>query len=114
MLSAPTSWHLTVCGSGDATIVRLRGKAIYLHESDVERLHDELFGLAERMSGRHLVVDLSDVLFLTSTTVEVLLALRRHLRGWGGRLSVCNPTPAIRDLFEALQLDQIFDVHVRP
>ena len=114
MLSASTPWRLAVHNRGGLTVVRPAGSLVCLHEPDIARLRRGLFHLAERSAGRHLVVDLSDVLFLTSSTVEVLLALRRRLHALGGRLSVWNPSETVREVLGALKLEQVLDIRTVP
>jgi anti-anti-sigma factor len=113
MLSVPVSWHLTVLPSDDTVVVHFSGSAISLHEMDGDSLRDQLFRLAETVGDRRLVLDLANVEFLTSTTIEILLALRRRLRTHGGTLSLCNLTPVVAEVVSALSLAEILDAHVR-
>ncbi len=114
MLFAPSRWRLIIQVIGDVTVIRFAGTAIHLHEPDAQRLRETLFRLVERTEGRHLLLDLGNVDFLTSDTVEALLALHRALRVRGGRLSLGNLTPVIAEIFDALRLGIVLDVHPGP
>jgi anti-sigma B factor antagonist len=63
-------------------------------------------------SGRtSLVLDLSDVMFIDSTGLSVLLnALRRVTRAGGAMALVCS-NPTVLRLFEITRLDSTFDIH---
>jgi anti-sigma B factor antagonist len=63
-------------------------------------------------SGRTAVVlDLTDVIFIDSTGLSVLLnALRRVTRA-GGRMAVVCTNPTVLRLFEITRLDSTFDIH---
>ena len=93
----------------DLTVVRLEGDHIHLDEMDALCLRDCLQKLVE--SGRYrLSLDLSNVVFLTSTMVETILSLHRHLKSVGGHLSVSNLTPVVAEIFAVLKLSTILDV----
>src|SRR4051794_8617782 len=82
---------------GDTTVVRIAGDAVALDEEHALRLRHGLFSLVE--PSRRLAVDLGNVRFLTSTAVDLLIGLHRRLAAVGGHLSLCNPTPAVAELF---------------
>jgi anti-sigma B factor antagonist len=58
-----------------------------------------------------LVLDLTDVVFIDSTGLTVLLnALRRVTRA-GGRMALVCTNPTVLRLFEITRLDSTFDIH---
>jgi anti-sigma B factor antagonist len=70
-----------------------------------------------------LLIDLSDVSFLDSTALGVLLNTAKKLRRRRGRLAVLCPNPAMRELFELVGHNMLFPVdetldralaHLRP
>jgi anti-sigma B factor antagonist len=63
-------------------------------------------------SGRiHLVLDLSDVMFIDSTGLSVLLNVLRRVTRAGGRMAVVCSNPTVLRLFEITRLDTTFDLH---
>jgi anti-anti-sigma factor len=110
MLFAQSRWRLTLEAVGAATLVRLHGTAIQIHSHDVEQLRPALLRLAEAATEQHLILDLGNVDFLSSETIEVLLALSRRLRSQGGRLSVYRPTPVVAEIFAVMRLTTLLDV----
>ena len=62
-------------------------------------------------SGQHrLVIDLSDVSFLDSTALGVLIGAVKRLRSRGGALAIVNTEASIAKTFEITGLDQIFTI----
>src|SRR5213592_690582 len=57
-----------------------------------------------------LLIDLSDVSFLDSTALGVLLNTAKKLRRRRGRLAVVCPNPAMRGLFELVGHNLLFPV----
>jgi anti-sigma B factor antagonist len=89
------------------TIVSVDGE---IHVSTAPEFSGALSATIE--SGRtHLVLDLSDVMFIDSTGLSVLLnALRRVTRA-GGRMAIVCSNPTVLRLFEITRLDTTFDLH---
>jgi anti-sigma B factor antagonist len=59
-----------------------------------------------------IVVDLTDVTFIDSMALGVLLAAVNRLRPTGGQLRLVVPNPSIRRIFEISLLDQVFTLDV--
>jgi anti-sigma B factor antagonist len=81
-----------------------------IHVSTAPEFSTLLNASAER--GRTaLVLDLTDVMFIDSTGLSVLLnALRRVTRA-GGRMALVCTNPTVLRLFEITRLDSTFDIH---
>jgi anti-sigma B factor antagonist len=61
--------------------------------------------------GQHrLVIDLSEVSFLDSTALGVLIGAVKRLRSRGGALAIVNTDTSIAKTFEITGLDQIFTI----
>jgi len=62
-------------------------------------------------SGQHrLVIDLSEVTFLDSTALGVLIGAVKRLRSRGGALAIVNTDASIAKTFQITGLDQIFTI----
>ena len=57
--------------------------------------------------GHTITLDLSDLDFVDSTGVSVLVTLRAQLRNRGGNLSASQPRPAVAKVFEVTGLDHL-------
>ena len=82
-------------------------------EADLHRapaLREEIAEVID--DGIHdLVVDLSEVTFIDSMTLGVLLGAMKRLRPLGGRLCVVVNDPNIRRIFEITLLDRVFPLY---
>jgi anti-sigma B factor antagonist len=54
---------------------------------------------------RRLVIDLSEVSFLDSTALSVLVGALRRLRPFGGAIAIVSAEPDVRRLFEITGLE---------
>ena len=59
---------------------------------------------------RRVVIDLTDVSFLDSTALGVLIGAVKRLRSRGGALAIVNTEASITKTFEITGLDQIFTI----
>ena len=66
---------------------------------------------AAARGARQIVVDLSDVTFMSSSGLRILLLLARELRQQGGDLRLCAARPHVAEVFRLTGFDQIFDLH---
>jgi anti-sigma B factor antagonist len=105
-MAATTSEIDTSALDRGVTWVRLTG------EIDAARAPalKESFDALVRDGHHRLLVDLSEVAFIDSTGLGVLLQTVRELRGKRGRLAVCCPAPATRELFELVGHNLLFPV----
>jgi anti-sigma B factor antagonist len=61
--------------------------------------------------GRLLVLDLTNLAFIDSTGLSVLLNALRRVTHAGGRMTVVCSNPTVLRLFEITRLDSTFDIH---
>jgi anti-anti-sigma factor len=93
---------------GDKAVVRLPGAQF----GTVERQPDDarlLSGIVE-LQQQHLILDFSNVKFLTSLGLAMLLTLRKRLADGGRRLAILNLHPHVYEVFSVTRLDTLFDV----
>jgi len=102
---------LSARNDGDCTAVALVGENIALDEEAALALAQQLFSLVDQFGGRHYVLDLANVHYLTSTTLDKLVVLNGRLRGLGGKLTLCNLNPQVHELFNVTGLSE--PLHVR-
>lgn len=100
--------RLSTFNSNGATIVEAGGE-LELHNAP--RLREELKRICETDKPR-CVVNMSDVSFIDSTGVGVLVGALKRAREHGGSLALACPQPRVRRVFEItglLQALPIFD-----
>lgn len=88
------------------------GRAVVAIRGDLDlftapRLHDALVGSLE-LGARHVLADLTDVTFIDSTALGVLIRAAKELRAAGGELDLVCPNQDIRRLVQLTGLDSVF------
>jgi anti-sigma B factor antagonist len=89
-----------------AAVARLSGDLDIVTSDDVKR---ELVGLVDA-GHTALALDLSDVGFVDSSGLGVLVAVHRHAEARGGRFVVRSTPPQVRRLFEITRLGDLLTV----
>jgi anti-sigma B factor antagonist len=64
-------------------------------------------------SATELVIDLTEVSFIDSTTIGILMRTRKRLAPLGGRVLVVTSDRNILRLFEITALDRMFEIYSR-
>src|SRR5262245_59548141 len=90
---------------GDNVVVRVEGR---LDAKTAPRLLEHCQGA--RSPAGHLVLNLSDVTFLSSSGVGVLLVLAERTRSEGGSLRIAAPSHAVRAPLELLNLHRFLTI----
>ena len=92
-----------------ATVIAVAGE---IHVSTAPEFSGILGATVE--GGRtSLVLDLTDVTFIDSTGLSVLLSALRQVTRAGGRLALVCSNPTVLRLFEITRLDSTFDIYPR-
>jgi anti-anti-sigma factor len=110
MASNQSELPLHVAEEDGRTTVQFPAGTI-LSEINADQFGRELAALAARHEHPQLVVDLGGVTMLTSTILAKLLTLNGRVRDRGGRLTLCNPSPLVHEVFKVTRLDTILEVH---
>ena len=74
---------------------------------------DDLAAVAEIVRNRQdcdVIIDFSDVDIITSSSLSMLLKLRKLLMKYGRRLALCNVKAATRGIFAVTGLAGVFEV----
>lgn len=100
---------LDISGSdeGDFTVIRLAGD---VDVSAAARLRDALARLITDPAEK-VLVDLTDVPFLDSTGLGVLVARLKQQRLGGGELALVIPSERLLRNFRITGLDRVFHIH---
>jgi anti-sigma B factor antagonist len=101
--------HLEVEKNGDLIAVRL-GKHRVLDELTVNRISDELLGVADRPDCHRLLLDFSGVAQLSSAMLAKLVRLLRKMKSKGEKLRLCGVNSQLRSVFATTRLDRLFDI----
>lgn len=104
--NAPTLTH-EVEPRGGALVVRPHGR---LGEVEAHQFERDLLGLIERGSVR-LVLDLSDVSFVTSTGLGVFMVAHKRVKPRQGYVRIVRPQPLVRQILEITKLIKLFGIY---
>ena len=106
MAEAPTTLELTVSESDRETVVRAAGE---LDVNTAPELREQMARLVSEGT-RQIVVDLTDVSFVDSTALSVLVSALKRLRQADGDLQLGSPNASVRRVFEITGLTRLFTI----
>ena len=87
-------------------VIAARGEIDLFTAPELKKVITEVIENGER----RVAIDLSEVSFLDSTALGVLIGAVKRLRSRGGALAVVNTDSSIAKTFEITGLDQIFTI----
>ena len=71
----------------------------------------ELYRLVEEGKHRRLVLDFTDVDYLSSALIGKLISLNGKVRAHDGSVKLCSIRPEIFEIFRTCKLDRIFSIN---
>jgi anti-sigma B factor antagonist len=92
--------------SGSVNVLPLKGE-IDLHVSP--RIARSLAGVTAKRPA-HIVVDLTDVTFVDSSGLAVLIHGMQDVQEYGGKFAIVGLQENVRPIFEISRLDQFFQI----
>src|SRR6266436_7442166 len=109
-MSSPTRRRrLEVEHIGDVTVVNFVDRKI-LDEQNIQIIGEQLFSLVDEAGRRKILLNFSNVEYLSSAALGKLITLNKKLQQAGGRLVLCNIDPQIHEVFEITNLDKFFKI----
>jgi len=103
---APITLELTVSELDGDTVVRAAGE---LDVNTAPELREQLARLIAE-DARQIVIDLTEVSFVDSTALSVLVSALKRLRQADGDLELASPNPSVRRVFEITGLTRLFTI----
>ncbi len=103
----PGELLVKVAGAEQAYEVYLHGE---LDMSTAPRLREELLRLSSD-GATEVTVDLSELQFVDSTGLSVLITGLKRLRERGGDMALRSPNPGTRRVLEITGLTEVFSIH---
>jgi anti-sigma B factor antagonist len=94
-----------------ATIITFTDEKI-LEEKDVQALQESIMSVVESTtSGIKLILDFSNVQFLSSAVLGLLIRISKKVYENDGQLKLCCINPKIYKIFKITRLTKIFDIY---
>ena len=104
-----THQRLEVSDVGDIAVIRFVDRRI-LDATNIEELGDELFELVEQQGRKKLLINFTDVEFLSSAALNKLIILDKKVKTNDGKLVLSDLRPEIVEVFAITRLDQLFTI----
>ncbi|HEX4131864.1 MAG TPA: STAS domain-containing protein [Pirellulales bacterium] len=101
--------RLEVAEVGDVTVVRFVDRKI-LDEGNIQEMGQELFQLVEEDDRTKLLLNFSQVDFLSSAALGKLITLDKKVKAHQGKLRLSNIRPEIYEVFAITKLNKLFDI----
>lgn len=104
---APTYMSLDV--DGDVTVAKFVVEQLN-DEENIELLGHELFALVDQFGRQQVVLDLSQVKYVTSSVIGKVITLHRKMHRNDGTLVLCELRPAVAEILRTSKLIEYFTV----
>lgn len=101
--------HLDVSDVDGVTVIRFVDSRI-LDATSIEELGDELFDLVEQQNRKKMLINFTDVEFLSSAALNKLIILDKKVKSNDGKLVLSDLRPEIDEVFAITRLDQLFTI----
>jgi len=109
MSSQPRKRRLEVEEIGDVTVVNFVDRKI-LDEQNIQIIGQQLLDLVNVEGRKKLVLNFSNVEYLSSAALGKLITLNKRLKEVAGKLILCSISPEIYEVFEITRLDKFFKI----
>ena len=105
--------RIEVSKLGTAEIAKFKDKKI-LDETALDELRVELLRLINDRQGLDLLLDFSNVEFMSSAVLGLLGQVHRKMGTLKGKLKMCSIHPQIYEVFKLTNLNKLFSIHKDP
>lgn len=93
-----------------AVIVATLADEKILDDTQIQELEGSFMPLVEQNDAIQLIVDFSNVKFLTSSALGLLIRISKKIYEKGGKLRLCAIDSKIMEVFRITRLDKIFEI----
>jgi anti-sigma B factor antagonist len=100
---------LKITKQDDVAVVRFATSRI-LDQSNVQQLGDEFDALIDRYKLRKIVLNFSNVSYMSSAVMGKLVSLLKKVQASGGRLKLCSIEDSIYEIFEIMRFNRMFEI----
>ena len=95
---------------GDVTVAKFIDKKI-LDETNIQIIGNQLFGLIDEDARTKIILDFSNVEYLSSAALGKLITMDKKVKGAKGKLRLCSIRPDIYEVFAITKLNKLFDIY---
>ena len=94
---------------GDITIAKFIDKKI-LDENNIQVIGNQLFGLIDEERRLKIILDFSNVEYLSSAALGKLITMEKKVKAAKGKLKLCCIRPEIYEVFAITKLNRLFKI----
>jgi anti-sigma B factor antagonist len=109
MTSQPRRQRIEVSDVGDIAVVTFIDKKI-LDEQNIQMIGDDLFRLVDELGRRKVLLNFSNVQYMSSAALGKLIRLHQRLHSLGGKLILCGISKDLMDVFTITKLDKMLKI----
>jgi anti-anti-sigma factor len=106
-MPTPFSCQFEFTPDNSAVVIALVGK---LDAEAVQELHPQIQEVCQQGGLRRFVFDLSQLHYIGSLGLRLLLGLRLQVKG-EGRVTLCYTTPAVQSVLDMMKLKDVLPVY---
>jgi len=82
----------------------------WIDSLEIDGLMDLALRSLDKSAGERWIIDLSDVAYLGSAMLGLMVNLRERIRQAGGKLVLCGLSPELLRIFQACCLERLFTI----
>jgi anti-anti-sigma factor len=94
---------------GDITIAKFIDRKI-LDENNIQVIGNQLFGLVDEEGRTKIILDFSNVEYLSSAALGKLITMEKKVKAAKGKLRLCCIRPEIYEVFAITKLNRLFKI----
>ena len=79
-------------------------------EIGIQAWGEELYNLVNSMKGDKLVINFQNVVFMSSSSLRVLITVNSRCKAKGVKLALCGINENIMEAFKITRLDSVFNI----
>jgi anti-anti-sigma factor len=81
-----------------------------LDSSEIDNLNEGLATLFAEQSGTQWVLDLSNVQYMGSAALGLMVNIRFRVKSISGQLALCHMSPRLHEIFKTCCLEKLFTI----
>lgn len=94
----------------DVTVATFADKKI-LDETNIQIIGNQLFSLVETDLRSKIILDFSNVEYLSSAALGKLITMEKKVKAAKGKLKLCSIRPEIYEVFAITKLNKLFKIY---
>ncbi len=102
--------RLHITHVGDVCVVRFRDQRI-IEDISIQEWGQELLSLVEVDKRQKILLNFSEVKYLSSAALGKLITLNARVRARSGSLKLCCICPEIYEVFQITKLNKVFEIY---